>query len=371
MKAWLLDQISSVQDLHLRHIPEPVPGKGEVVVQLAYAALNPADAYLAQGQYPAKPTFPHILGRDGIGTITALGEGVNGGGRGFAAGQKVLLLRSDVGVNRAGTLAEKVAVPADSLTPVPDGWTDQEAAGATLVYLTAYQALTQWNAAPDENGAPRRTVAPGESPGLSSSESPQVVLVTGASGGVGVASVQLAKALGHTVIGLSRSPEKAKKVLELGADAVFDPSDKLWPKKLREYLNPTAADDDAKTGRKAAAGGRRVDLAIDSIGGTLLPEVIETLGMNGKVSVVGRLAGPVPNFNTSTLFFRRIRLGGVAIGTYTNAETHAAWQAALALLKKTNAKPLVDQVFEFAQVQAAFDRLAAGPMGKVLVRVGG
>ncbi|MEI8196206.1 MAG: zinc-binding alcohol dehydrogenase family protein [Phycisphaerae bacterium] len=355
MKAWLLDRISSVKDLHLADIAEPLAGAGEIVIRMAYAALNPADAYLAEGQYPAKPTFPHILGRDGIGTITSLGDGV----KGFVPGQKVVLLRSDVGVNRAGTLAEKVAVPADSLAAVPAGWTDQEAAGATLVYLTAYQALTQWE------------LAPGGNPGHRGARNPQVILVTGASGGVGVASVQLAKALGHTVIGLSRSAEKAQKVLELGADAVFDPADKLWPKKLREYLNPSVASGDPKTARKAAAGGRRVDLAIDSIGGTLLPEVIETLGMNGKVSVVGRLAGPVPNFNTATLFFRRIRLGGVAIGTYTNAETHAAWQAAVALLAKSNAKPLVDQVFEFAEVQGAFARLAAGPMGKVLVRVGG
>ena len=115
---------------------------------------------------------------------------------------------------------------------------------------------------------------------------------------------------------------------------------------------------------------RRVDLAIDNIGGGLLPEVIETLGMNGRVSVVGRLAGPVPEFNTSTLLFRRIRMGGVAVGTYTRAESRAAWASVVGLLGTTGAKPVVDGVFAFADAMKAFARLAAGPMGKVLVRVG-
>lgn len=345
MKAWLLDRITSIKDLHLADIPDPVPAAGEVLLKVHYAALNPADAYLAEGQYPAKPTFPHILGRDGIGTILQLGAGVDQ----FTVGQKVVLLRSDVGVNRLGTLADKVTVPAESLTALPTGWSAQQSAGATLVYLTAYQALTQW-----ENFTNTK---------------PQVVLITGASGGVGVASVQLAKAFGHTVIGLTRSAEKGEVLKNLpggGADAIFDPADKLWPKKLREFLNPSSA---TPTPGKKDRGNRRVDLAIDSVGGSLLPEVIETLGMNGRVSLVGRLAGPVPNFNTATLFFRRIRIGGVAIGTYTNDETHAAWQAALALLAKTGAKPLVDHVFDFSNIQAAFARLAAGPMGKVLVAV--
>jgi NADPH2:quinone reductase len=110
-----------------------------------------------------------------------------------------------------------------------------------------------------------------------------------------------------------------------------------------------------------------VDLAIDNIGGTLLPEVIETLGDAGRVSLVGRLAGPVPSFNTAALFFRRIRMGGVAVGANTNAESRAAWQEALSLLARTGARPLVDCVLPFDQLPQAFERLATGPMGKVIV----
>jgi NADPH2:quinone reductase len=110
-------------------------------------------------------------------------------------------------------------------------------------------------------------------------------------------------------------------------------------------------------------------LAVDNIGGKLLPEVIELLGECAKVSLVGRLAGPVPNFNTATLFFRRLRLGGVAVGAYTNAEAHEGWKEVLKLLARSGARPLVDSIFPFEQLPQAFARLAEGPMGKVVLQV--
>ena len=148
-----------------------------------------------------------------------------------------------------------MAVPTESLVEIPAGWTEPEAAGATLVYLTAYQALTMWGP-------------------LSPSA---VVLVTGASGGVGVAAVQLAAAMGYKVVALSRSAEKSRRLEQLGAAVTFNPEDPKWGVALKSTLEP-----------------RRVDLAIDNIGGKLLPQVISTLGDLGRVSLVGRLAGPFP-----------------------------------------------------------------------------
>ena len=325
MKAWLLDELKGIGTLRVADVGEPIPKDGEVVLQLHYAGLNPADRYLAEGQYPAKPKFPHILGRDGVGTVTAVGTGVNG----VKIGDVRALLRGDVGVNRAGTFAAKVSVPADNLIPIPDGWNETEAAGASLVYLTAYQALTMWGELPRE----------------------AVVLVTGASGGVGVASVQLAAAMGFTVVAQSRSAEKSAELQKIGAKITVNPSDKEWRQKVKAALTP-----------------RKVDLAIDSIGGSLLPEVIELLGDQGRVSLVGRLAGPVPNFNTATLFFRRIRIGGVAVGAYTAVESQARWKEVLALLKRTDARPVVDKIFPFEDLPKAFERLAQGPMGKVLIK---
>jgi NADPH2:quinone reductase len=326
MRAWLLDELTGIGALRLGDIPQPTPQAGEVVLRIHYAALNPADRYLAERQYPAKPALPHILGRDGMGTVVAVGADVTG----IAVGDRRLILRGDVGVERAGTFAEYAAVPLESLAEVPPGWDEPEAACATLVYLTALQALTMW----------------GDLPASS------VVLVTGASGGVGVASLQLAAAMGHTVVALSRSEEKRERLLQLGASLCLDPGQPGWRATLKKALAP-----------------RRVELAIDNIGGALLPEVIETLGDAGKVSLVGRLAGPVPSFNTAALFFRRIRMGGVAVGANTNAESRAAWQQTLALLSRSNARPLVDSIFPFDQLPQAFARMAAGPMGKVIVQV--
>ncbi len=325
MKAWLLDQLTGVESLRLAEIAAPVAGPGEAVIDVLFAGLNPADRYLAKAEYPAKPTFPHILGRDGLGIIRSLGTGVSE----FNVGDRVILLRSDVGVNTPGTLAEQVAVPVDSLAPVPPAWTDAEAAGAPLVYLTAYQALTQW----------------GEL-------APSVVLVSGASGGVGVAAVQLAAAAGHTVVALSRSESKRGKLKTIGATHTFDPADPAWPDQIKKTL-----------------GRQRVDLAIDNIGGPDFSKLISVLAHRGKLSVVGRLAGPVPDFNPSTLLFRRIKIGGVAVGDFTAAESQSAWRGIVTTLDKAGVKPWVDKIFEFSQIQEAFRKLEQGPMGKVLVRI--
>ena len=114
MKAWLLDQLGGIDRLRLSETTDPTARDGEVVMRVQYAALNPADRYLAEGQYPAKPTVPHILGRDGIGTIIEVGPGVTN----WTIGDRALILRSEIGVNRPGTFAEKVAVPADTIALV-------------------------------------------------------------------------------------------------------------------------------------------------------------------------------------------------------------------------------------------------------------
>jgi NADPH2:quinone reductase len=327
MRAWLLEGFGGLNRLRLSdNVPDPRPGDGEVVVRVHYAALNPADRYLAEGQYPARPPFPHVLGRDGVGTVIDAGKHANQ----WKPGDRALLLRSDVGVERHGTFAEQVAVPVESLTTIPPGWGEPEAAAAPLVYLTAYQSLTQFGELP---------------PG-------QVVLITGASGGVGVASIHLARAMGHTVVAMSRGTGKVDALKALGAHAVLDPNDPVWRKKLKEFT-----------------GGKRVDLAIDNIGGPLFGDVVDSLDHEGRVACVGRLAGPVPQFNTASLFFRRITVKGVYVGDYTPAEARAAWAATLSFLTRAGAKPVVDRIFPFEQLLDAFERLRQGPLGKVLLAV--
>src|SRR5437764_28556 len=101
MKAWLLDDFTGLKNLRLADVPEPVPQAGEVLLDLHYAALNPADRYLAERQYPATPPLPHILGRDGLGVVAQVGPGTTV----LEAGDRRMILRSEIGVSRPGTFA--------------------------------------------------------------------------------------------------------------------------------------------------------------------------------------------------------------------------------------------------------------------------
>ena len=330
MRAWLMDSYDGVEKLRLDEVPDPQPGPGQAVIKTLYAALNPADAFLALAQYPAKPILPHVLGRDGVGEAVAVGEGVAN----VKPGDIVGILRGHTGVESWGTLAEKTAVDSTNLVPLPQGWSQQELAGAPLVFLTAWQALTQWN----EPEAP---------PSAGS-----VALITGASGGVGSAAVLLAKSMDLTVVALSRSQQKAAQLTQLGADFVFDPSEK----DVRKLILPAIAP-------------KRVDIVVDTVAGPLFNELIAMLGYAGRISVVGRSGGAVPDFNTATLFFRRNRIGGVSVADFSVPHAQATWSEIVTRLDKLGKRPVVDGVFPFTGVKAAFARLSQGPMGKVLVKI--
>jgi NADPH2:quinone reductase len=331
MRAWLMDSMNGVEALRIGEVPDPRPGPGEALLRVRMAALNPADAFLAQGLYPAHPHLPHVLGRDGVGDVLALGLGVND----LRVGDTVGILRGRVGVDSWGTLAEQVLVPMENVAHIPPGWSLEEMAGAPLVFLTAYQALTQWS---DPAASPR----PGS-----------ILLVTGASGGVGIAAVLLGKSMGLTVVALSRSEEKRSRLSALGADRVCDPGDRNLVDAIKKAVSP-----------------RRVDLVVDGVGGALLHRVMAVVGYGGRISVVGRSGGPVPEFNTATLLFRRIRMGGVSVGDYTAREAQAVWKEIVDRLNTLGRRPVVDRVVPFEDAKAGFSRLAEGPMGKVLVRVG-
>jgi NADPH2:quinone reductase len=155
-----------------------------------------------------------------------------------------------------------------------------------------------------------------------------------------------------TVVGLSRDAEKRTKLKALGADFVFDPEDRNLPRSVSAAISP-----------------KKVHLAVDCVGGKLLSHVITMLGYGGRISIVGRSAGPVPEFNTATLLFRRIRMGGVSVGDHTAQTAQAAWKEIVDRLETIGQHPQVDSIIPFEEVKKGFARLAQGPMGKVLVRV--
>ncbi|MCB2155842.1 zinc-binding alcohol dehydrogenase family protein [bacterium] len=327
MKAWLMHDYKGIHGLELRSdVDQPVPAEGEVLVRLRYAALNPADHFLSKKLYPVRPEFPHILGRDGSGTVEAVGPNVEN----FQPGQDVMLLRGDAGVTEWGTFAEYVTVPADRLALVPDGWVAREAAAAALVYQTAHMALLQWGPLPEGSN----------------------VLITGASGGVGGAATHLAKAWGCRVLGTTRNPAKVDELRANGVDDVLLLGEVDVVKYVRE-----------------ATGSARIARVVDNVGGELFNQVVDTMGYGGCISVIGMLGGPVPKFNTAKLLFKRVRIGGVAVSDYTTEEAHKAWGEIQEALARIGKKPLIDRVFPFEDLPAAFDHLNKGPMGKVLVEV--
>lgn len=327
MRAWRFHEFGPIENLVLEDIEVPVPGPGEALVRVDYAALNPADRYMVMGKYPRPAPRPFSVGRDCSGVIARPVEG----GR-FKEGDAVCLLRSEVGVSRTGTLADYVCIPEESLAPIPAGWTMQEAAAAPLVHLTAWRGLADLG-----------QLQPG-----------QTVLITGASGGVGSAAVALAKALGARVVAQSRSEDKRQALLRMGADAVV------------------GADlDTFATEVKAALDGGRVDLVIENLGGPWLQQCINVCGVGGKIMVIGLLAGLTSEITLGLLIFKQITLRGMNVGEPTAAESQESWKAIVAALEKTGARPLIDSVYPMAGVQEAFARLQEGPMGKVLIDIAG
>ena len=330
MRAWLMESYDGIERLRLGEVSDPRPGPDDVLLDVRFAGLNPADAFLASGMYPAKPCLPHILGRDGVGEVAAVGTGVHD----VRPGETVGILRCNVGVDVWGTLAEKVVVPAHSVARPPQNWSLEQMAAAPLVFLTAWQALTQWSNPP----APP---PPGSK-----------VLVTGASGGVGGAAVLLGKSMNLTLVAMSRSVDKRARLQELGADFVFDPNEPNLAKVIAGAIAPN-----------------KLDLVIDSVGGPLFSQLVGLLNYGGRMSVVGRSGGPVPEFNTATLLFRRIRIGGVSVSDYSAEQAQVIWKEIAGRLDAIGRRPQIDSTVAFEKVKEGFTRLAQGPMGKVLVQV--
>lgn len=326
MRIWRFHEFGPIENLQLEEVPTPRPGPGEALVELEFAALNPADKFLVNKMYPRPGKPPMAVGRDGSGRVVKPGNS----GR-FKQGDSVVVLRSDIGVRRDGTLAESVVVPEESLAPLPDGWTFEQGAAGPLVHLTAWRALVH-----------QGLITQG-----------QTVLVTGASGGVGSAAIQQAKAFGCRVFAMSRSEEKRKELLDLGADHALDSSD------------PDRMEAEAKQ----ILGEDRVHLVVENLGGPFLQTSINLSGEHGRILVIGLLAGLKSEIALAPIIFKQTRIEGVQVGAWTPEEAQVAWDGIVEKLNASNQRPVIDEVFPFEQVHPAFARLEEGPLGKVLVRV--
>lgn len=323
MKSWWISTAPEGMRLELRDVPIPTPGPGQVSVRIRAASLNRGEFIAGHGLHsaigPARPA-----GFEAAGEVTALGDGVTG----FKAGDRVMG-RCDCG------FAEHACMLADEIFPVPPRMEWEQAACAFVTYLTAHDMLmAQGRLGKDE-----------------------WLLVTGISSGVGVASLQVANALGAKVIGTSGSADKLERLTQMGLQVAL--------KTRSPDFVPAVLE---------ATDGRGADLAVNTVGGTMFPACMESLGFEGRLATVGYVDGVVnAQIDLASLHKKRLQLFGVSNKMRTPVHRVAAAREfardLLPLLTSGQIVPLVDKVFPLAELPAArqcMDR--SEHIGKIVVR---
>ena len=262
MKALVCNTVTDdFSGLSVQDVPVPVVGKGEVLVRVKAASVNFPDLLMSQGRYQMKPELPFTQGMECAGIVETVGEGVSA----FSPGDRV------VGGNKTGAFAEFALLPASSLSLVPDNMGFAEAAAYPAAYLTAYVALVR-----------RANLQPGET-----------LLVHGASGGVGMAAVDVGKLLGATVIATSASDAKLDKVIAHGADYAINVA-----QGFRDKV-------------KTLTGGRGADVIFDPVGGD-----VRCIAFDGRLLVVGFTSGRIPEVKANMPLIKGFSVVGVRAGEY-------------------------------------------------------
>ena len=273
MRAIVAHAIGAPEDLKIEEMPDPAPGPGEVLIDMKATAVNFPDLLVIEGKYQIIPPHPFVPGKEGAGTVAAVGAGVDG----LSVGDRVMVQAE------WGTYAEKLVLPADHCFPMPDGMGFEEAAAIGIAYQTAHFALVA-----------RAGVRKGER-----------VLVTAATGSVGIAALQLAKAFGCTVLAGVTTMSKADVALENGADHIVD----LTVENLRDSI---------RTQVKEACG--TVDVVVESVGGEVFDGAIRALDFDGRAVIVGFTSGEIASFRTNYALLKVISVTGVNWAAYRDRD---------------------------------------------------
>ncbi|WP_163271763.1 NADPH:quinone oxidoreductase family protein [Chelativorans alearense] len=331
MKAAIVRDFMPFDQITVEDIPEPVPSEGEAVVAVEASEVNFPDILLIEGRYQRKPQLPFTLGFGCVGRVIALGPMADGM---VTRGDRVLVLPD------YGTHAERVVVPASLCMPVPDEVPSEIATALGLVYQTAYFSLRI-----------RAKVKPGDT-----------VLVLGASGGVGMAAIQLARAFGAgKIIATSRGEDGVAFARSLGSDVVIDA-------KMADLRNglPAAV--------KGATNGRGADIVVDPVGGTLAAAAIRAVAWNGSYVVVGFASGEIPSFNAGYLLVKNISVSGLQWTDYRSREPGVAFAAQheiFDLWSKGMLSPHIDRTLPLAEIAEALRAIGSGKTrGKVILEIG-
>ncbi|UAL09890.1 NADPH:quinone oxidoreductase family protein [Caulobacter segnis] len=296
----------------VRDVPTPSPGPGEALVRVRAASVNFPDLLMTRGEYQFKPPLPFTPGLDIAGEVVALGEGVAG----LSIGDAV------VGGARLGGFAEYAALPAEGLRPKPARLSFAQGAAYGAAYLTAYVALMR-----------RAWLEPGE-----------WVLVHGAAGGVGLAAVDMAKALGAKVIAASASDAKLARIQDLYApDAVVNVAGGF-----REQV-------------KAITGGRGADVIYDPVGGDIFDESVRCIAFDGRLLVIGFTSGRIPTVSVNMPLIKGFSVMGVRAGEYGRQFPEKGRQNAEAVWRMADEgaiSPHVHAELPLERWREAFDLLA-------------
>ena len=271
MRAVVVDAYGPFENTRYGEFPDPVARPGELLVEVRATAANFVDIILIEGGYQFRPNLPFVPGKGPAGVVRAVGTNVTG----FAAGDRILAMAE------LGGFAELAAVPSRQCYGLPDALSFVDAASMALIYDTAWFALRE-----------RGRVQPGET-----------VLVLGATGGVGLAAVQLAKALGARVLAAAANPAKFDLATEAGADAIVD----LSRPDLNESLRAQVF---------AETDGRGADVVIDPLGGDIFDAAIRAVAWRGRLVVVGFAAGRIPTLRANYLLVKNIEVSGLQISDY-------------------------------------------------------
>jgi NADPH:quinone reductase len=329
MQAVLVRENTPFENVQICEVPDPLPAPGEVVVDVAVAEVNYPDLMVIEGSYQIKPPFPFSPGKSAAGRVSAVGEGVTG----LHAGDRVAVQVE------YGTYAEKVRVPAASCYPIPDDISFEKAAALGLVYQTAWFALRE-----------RASFVEGEN-----------VLVLGASGGVGMAGVQLARALGaKKVIGGVLGERNVAVALQAGAHHVID----LGAPDLRDTLRQHIAE---------YTDGHGCDVLLDPVGGDAAAAAMRAMAWCGRVVVIGFASGTVPQFKANYLLVKNISVGGLQWSDYRERQPHKvarAQQEIFGLCSRGLVDPVISQTYPLGGFKLALQALREGKaQGKMLLKV--
>lgn len=344
MKAVYLTGHGGNEVVTLGERPMPARQAGEVLVRMHAATLNRVDLYMRDSGAGITHTLPQTMGLDGAGVIEAMDEGEPGLNIGqkvlvypavtcgvcefCQSGEEVLCTRmSLLGEHRDGTLSEYIRVPARNLVPMPDGWTFEEAAALGVNHLTAWRMLVS-----------RARLQAGES-----------VLIFGIGGGVSLAGLQLAKAMGARVFVTSTQQDKLDRALALGADGVIHSREQDV---VQEVMRLT--------------GKRGVDVVFENVGQAVWDSALRSAVRGGRIVTCGATTGDQPGADLRRVFIRQLQILGSTLGNLEELK------ALTRFCEQQDLRPLIEKTYALDDIHAALDRLASGQQfGKLAVRIQG